>query len=380
MTKNKTALYVHWPFCSSRCSYCDFRAFPHQEKRIPAYAQALSEEIRLRKKTDGTDRLTSLYFGGGTPSHIPAAYLEAVMQTVTASFQIEAGAERTIEANPEDISPDFTARIHGLGFNRVSLGMQTFDSAIAAKIGRRHTKEDAVRAVRCLKENGIDNISVDLMTGLPGQTPDTVREDMQILATLPVTHLSVYALTLAPGTYLHRRHKENPTSFPDEAQERRMAHLAAREAEKAGLSRYEISNFSRPGKASRHNLTYWKLGSYTGVGLSAASYADGVHTKNTDSLRLYLERIAAGELPVEEEEILDTRALLLELLLTGLRLKEGVCLKEMYERTGIDLANEKQTVLRGWEARGMLQMRGSRIAVTGRGADLLDALLLDLMR
>lgn len=380
MTTSKTALYVHWPFCAQRCSYCDFRTFPYQEKRIPAYTEALQTELRLRGEQLGRPELSSLYFGGGTPSHIPTESLQAAMETIAAAFVVPKDIEQTIEMNPEEVSADRIVAYQSLGFNRVSLGIQTFDTRVAKDIGRGHTKEEGIRAVHALHDGGFANLSVDLMTGLPGQTMETLQRDFSVLAELPVSHLSVYSLTLAEHTHMHRRFLENPADFPDERKERRLAHEAARRAETLGFTRYEISNYAKPGKQSRHNLTYWKLNDYLGCGLSAASFLQGAHEKNTDSLAQYLERTAAHALPVSQREVLNPDELLAELLLTGLRLKEGISFAAITRRTGIVLEQEKAQQLSHWEKEGLLRVTKEGVVMTARGADLLDTVLVDLMR
>lgn len=372
-------MYVHWPFCSARCSYCDFRAFPYQEKRIPAYAQALAGEIRMQGEKMGHPRLSSLYFGGGTPSHVSESCLNAVMQTIAASFVMPAEIEKTIEANPEDITRKNAEALAAMGFNRVSLGVQTFDDTIARAIGRVHTSEEAVHAVHLLHDAGITNISVDLMTGLPGQTPGHVENDLSVLQTLPVQHLSVYTLTLAEHTHMHRQYQTDPSRFPNEAEERRLAHLAARTAEAMGLLRYEISNYAKPGMESQHNLAYWRLADYLGTGLSASSYYGGAHHRNTDSLQAYMQMTKAQQIPVAETEPLNEKELLTELLLVGLRLREGIRFESITERTGFRIEQSKAEVISAYTHKGWIRPQTHALALTAAGADRLDTILMDLI-
>lgn len=379
MTKNKIALYVHWPFCQVRCGYCDFRTFPYQEKRIPAYTRALQTELKLWSEELQRPVLQSLYFGGGTPSHIPLPYLKQVVQTIEAHFQVPDTIEKTMEMNPEDVSPKTVTGIRELGFQRVSLGIQTFDPKIARAIGRGHSREMARMAIRCLHEAGIHNLSVDLMTGLPGQTTATLAEDFREIAPLPIQHLSLYTLTLAPGTYLHRKYQEDPSGFPDEGEERRLFHFAARRAEALGYERYEIANFAKPGMQSLHNLAYWHLSDYIGAGLSAASFFQGTHERNTDSLREYLSLLAEDKRPTLERETLSPDEYLSELLLTGLRLREGIDFSVIAKRTGVELGKEKQSTLQALIENGYLRSTKKGVAVTAPGADILDTIIVNLM-
>lgn len=379
MKINKLALYVHWPFCKSRCTYCDFRAFPYQEKRIVPYAEALSREIVLWGEKLGRPEITSLYFGGGTPSHIPGIWLEEVAQKIRTGFVVPENIEFTVEANPEDVNADFIRTLQIIGANRVSLGVQTFADAILAAIGRRHTGERAKQAVKELQDNGFRNTSLDLMTGLPGQTIQSIERDMQIVGELSNPHLSVYSLTIAKNTYMNRLFMQNPEGFPSEEFERELAHLVTRKAEEIGLLQYEISNYAKPGFQSVHNLTYWHLQNYLGAGLSAASFLEGTHYTNTDSLSAYQKALAENRLPVSQKEELTPHQLFTELLLSGLRLDEGIRFATLQERTGIDLRVQKMEEMLRHQANGLLYLEPEKIRLTQKGKDLMDTVLVDLI-
>lgn len=377
--KNKFALYVHWPFCKARCTYCDFRAFPHQEKRIAAYAQTVREEVNLLAARIPEGEVTSLYFGGGTPSHVPAAELETTVRAIRAAFAVAPGAECTVEANPEDVTPAWAAQVRAMGFNRVSLGVQTFDETLLAAIGRTHDARQAETAVNVLRAAGMENLSLDLMVGLPGQTVEAVRRDMGRLSAIEPPHLSVYSLTVAEGTRMHRRLAEEPDAFPSEETERAMMHAVEEVAAAQGYLHYEISNFAKPGKESRHNLAYWRLQPYLGIGLDAAGYWNGAHYHNPASLRTYTERIRAGRTFLDEPEPLTAEQLATELLLTGLRLAEGISPEDVRRRTGIDLRAEKEAAAQGLMQQGLLTEQNGRWIATRKGRDLLDTILRELM-
>lgn len=377
--KNKFALYVHWPFCKARCTYCDFRAFPHQEKRIAAYAETVREEIRLLAERIPEGEVTSLYFGGGTPSHVPTAELEATVRAIRAVFAMAPGAECTVEANPEDVTAAWAERVREMGFNRVSLGVQTFDDALLAEIGRTHSAQQAEAAVKALRAAGLENLSLDLMVGLPGQTVEAVRRDMERLCAINPPHLSVYSLTVAEGTRMHRRLAQEPDAFPCEETERDMMHAVEEAAAAHGYAHYEISNFAKPGKESRHNLAYWRMQPYIGVGLDAAGYWNSAHTQNPGSLARYTEEIRAGRTALDRAEPLTPEQMATELLLTGLRLAEGISPEEVHRRTGIDLRVEKAEEVRVFVEQGMMKEQDGRWIATRKGRDLLDVLLRALM-
>lgn len=368
MTKrNNLSLYVHWPFCKSRCTYCDFKAFPNQEKRMGEYTEALLREIDGVAFEDNPI-ISTLYFGGGTPSHVPMDYLKRVRDALFNTYDCSALDEFTMEANPEDITEEWIQHAIAMGVNRVSLGVQSFDDRILAVIGRDHSGAQAVRAVQLLTAGGIDNISIDLMIGLPGQTMESVDRDLHHVATLPLQHVSVYSLTIAEKTRMHRQKVEG-MEFPSEKKEREMFHHTRTALEDLGFARYEIANFAQPGFESKHNLCYWHLNDYYGFGLAAASFIHGAHEKNTDVYQAYLR----GE--GKEREVLSNASLYTEILLSGLRLTEGVNPEILAMRTGI---TPDATQINAFQDQGLLQA-GTQLKCTTKGMDLMDQVLIGLM-
>lgn len=379
MKVNKTALYVHWPFCKSRCTYCDFRAFPYQEKRIAGYADALMREIALWGERLNHPEITTMYFGGGTPSYIPLPVLGQTVEQIHKAFRVPEGIEFTLEANPEDVDENFARRLPEMGINRVSMGVQTFSDDVLRSIGRLHSGEQAMDAVRTLQSAGIHNVTVDLMTGLPGQTRGSIERDFSIIDQLSIPHLSIYSLTLAEHTRMHRSFVEHPEDFPSEEEERELSHLATEFAQKIGLDQYEISNYAKPKRRSRHNLTYWHLENYLGVGLSAASLLQETHYTNTLSLQQYLEKVRTAQLPIAETERLTPEQFLTELLLSGLRLNDGIAYDQVHKRTGVDLPTAKREAIHRHQSGGLLQMNPEKLVLTPKGRDLLDTVLVDLI-
>lgn len=358
-------MYVHWPFCKNRCTYCDFNAFPYQEKRYAEYTKAILEEIERYERSESVH---TLYFGGGTPSHVPVEFLAQVIEALQKKFDMRHLEEFTVEANPEDVTADWIEQIKALGVNRLSMGIQSLDDEILQRIGRMHSGEDAMLAMQTALDCGIYNLSIDLMVGLPGQTVNSLKKDVDRVLAFPISHLSAYSLTIAEHTRMYRQREEG-MDFPTEDEERDMFHRLVEKLEDHGLSRYEISNFAKPGFESKHNLTYWHMHNYIGFGLSAASFIDGVHFMNSHSYRKYLR----GE--GRESEKLTKEELYTEILLSGLRLKEGVDIETLKEKTGIEPQREKVQELID---RGLLQ-EGERLLCTDIGLDLLDQILVALM-
>lgn len=348
-----TGIYVHVPFCRSRCAYCDFFS-TIREEMAASYVEALCREITTRRHELPHAHVRTIYFGGGTPSLLSPALLRQVLETIYEHYDVDADAEVTLEMNPDDwpftVSPckgeevsaarddsDLTALLHqgtaGKGrFNRVSLGIQSFDDALLRLVRRRHDAATAIQVVRALQHEGIDNISIDLIYGLPGQTMAQWEHDLDTTFSLGVQHLSAYALSYESGTLLTRWRDEGLVrEVTDEQSVKMYEHLCQR-AREAGFEHYEISNFARPGFHSRHNSSYWTGAPYLGFGPGAHSY-DGLRTRraNRPSLDDYLR----GPIPYDLEVLTDDE-LYDEAIMCGLRTSRGIALHDIEHRFGPD--------------------------------------------
>lgn len=321
-------IYIHIPFCKSRCIYCDFYSTT-DESLAEAYVQALCREIRARRDEASSSRVCTIYIGGGTPSRLSPEQLQEILECVRSNYSVEAGAEITVELNPEDVTPEY---IRGLrGFNRVSLGIQTFDDDLLSLLRRRHDAATARQAVEGLQEAGIHNISIDLIYGLPGQTLERWEQDLSSAFALHVQHLSAYALSYEQSTPLWRLRREGKVAeAPDELSVEMYRRLCQR-AREEGFLHYEISNFALPGYESRHNSSYWAGTAYLGFGPGAHGY-DGERTRraNPSDLRSYLS--SEDIHPIIEE--LTTAELYNEAVMCGLRTINGIDLRRLEERFG----------------------------------------------
>lgn len=271
-------LYIHIPFCRAKCAYCDFYSGPLRCFHAEDYADALSRELQARRSEVGEFR--TVYVGGGTPSTISPELL--------APFLALASGERTVEVNPEDVTPDYAARLRDAGANRVSMGVQSLVDSELRAIGRRHSAAKAVGAYRTLRDNGFDNISLDLIYGLPGQTFRSWRYSLRALLDLEPQHLSAYLLSYEPGTLLHTRLSAGKITEAADSLVERMYDLLCSEAAVAGYDHYEISNFARPGFHARHNSSYWDMTPYLGLGPGAHSFDGTVRRANPADLRSYM--------------------------------------------------------------------------------------------
>ena len=364
-------LYLHIPFCVRKCAYCDFASWAGAEELFGPYAARVKEEIRRAGRRDV--RVRTLYVGGGTPSVIPAGMMLSLLTALRSAFDFVPGAECSMEMNPGTVREDMLEAMREGGINRVSMGMQCAQDRLLETLGRVHRFADVENSVRMLHAAGFDNLNLDLMLGLPGQTVRDVKESLDSALDLGVTHLSCYGLILEDGTEMARRVREGTWTLPDEDTEREMYDLCLRETARRGMKQYEISNFAFPGRECRHNLDIWKRGEYIGVGCAAAGFMDGVRRQNPLSLRAYLE----GDKPTEET--ISPRDAMFESVMLGLRLTEGISDGEFYSRHGKTLREEYGARWGKAIKNGLLVYENGVLRLTRRGMDVQNSVLVDLM-
>ena len=326
-------IYVHIPFCASRCAYCDFFSTLKLEQAGAPYVEALVAEARLRRDELRGEAVSTLYLGGGTPSQLPLPLLQRLVEGLRSTFDLTGVEEFTIEANPDDVTHEWCAALPALGVNRVSMGVQSFEDDILRAIGRRHTAQQAVDAVSCLRAAGIHNISIDLIYGLPGQTVASWTESVRQTVALEPQHISAYGLTYEEGTRLWLQRERGEVVEVPEEQCLEMYRILANLLQTAGYEHYEISNFALPGYYSRHNSSYWNDTPYLGLGAAAHSYDGTVRRSNPCDLQQYIGKVMAGETACEQEELTrweryDERVML------GLRTARGVDADRLREDFG----------------------------------------------
>ncbi len=370
-------LYVHVPFCRSRCIYCDFYSTTHGQAWREAYIKALCREMALRRGEALGAPLRTIYIGGGTPSCSGGEAVGRILEAVRRNFVVSPDAEITVEANPDDVSVQFCRTLAAAEVNRVSLGVQTFSDEALQFLRRRHTGRQAREAVTLLAAEGFGNLSLDLIYGLPGQALADWEADVATALSLPLTHLSAYALMYEPGTRLTMLREAGEIVEADEELSLGMfTHLIEATAA-AGLEHYEISNFARRGCASRHNSAYWSGLPYIGLGPGAHSY-DGRATRrsNAADLKAYVE--AAADVPhalehLSEEELCDER------VFTSLRTREGLDLAALERDFGAARLAEIRKAARRHLAGGLLEEAQGRLRLTRRGIFLSNLVMSDLM-
>ena len=367
MQKKPTSAYVHIPFCTQICYYCDFSKVFIKNQPVDSYLEHLLEEFR----SYDIQKLRTLYIGGGTPTALSAPQLEVLLDGLTKNLDLSVLEELTIEANPGDLDADKIAVLKQSPVNRVSLGVQTFDNKMLKKIGRSHLEKDIYENIDRLKLAGFDNISIDLIYALPGQTMDQVKENVAKAISLDIPHMSLYSLILENHTVFMNRMRRGKLPLPKEELEAEMFEYIIAELERAGFEHYEISNFSKPDFESRHNLMYWDNAEYYGIGAGASGYVDGVRYKNHGPIRHYLSAVEAGNARITEEHLSQKEQMEEEMFL-GLRKKSGVSIARFEEKFGRSFEGIYGEIVKDLTQQGLMQIDGDRVRMTKRGLFLGD--------
>ena len=381
-------LYIHIPFCASRCIYCGFYSTTSLKLR-QRYVDAVKkemEEVRKRKKEKEDHSIATIYLGGGTPSQLTIPQLHQIFDAVYKYNKVEMDAEVTIEMNPDDVTEAFADGLCMLPVNRVSMGAQTFNDERLKWLHRRHSSHQVTEAIERLRDNGIQNISIDLMYGFPGETLDDWRRDIDAALSLDVEHLSAYCLMIEEGTPLAKmvRNGDCPSCEErsglqgdcplNEELERQMYELLIDKLTAAGYEHYEISNFSKPGYRSRHNSSYWNDTPYVGLGAAAHSYDGHCRSWNVADIHQYIEAIERGELPSEQEEI-DGDTHYNDRITVALRTSDGLDLTTLSDRHRHYCMKEAQRFLDD----GLLQLCDNRLSLTRKGLFVSDYIMSSLI-
>ena len=367
MQKKPTSAYVHIPFCTQICYYCDFSKVFIKNQPVDSYLEHLLEEFQ----SYDIQKLRTLYIGGGTPTALSASQLEVLLKGLTKNLDLSVLEELTIEANPGDLDADKIAVLKNSPVNRVSLGVQTFDDKMLKKIGRSHLEKDIYENIDRLKLAGFDNISIDLIYALPGQTMEQVKENVAKAIGLDIPHMSLYSLILENHTVFMNRMRRGKLPLPKEELEAEMFEYIIAELEKSGFEHYEISNFSKPGFESRHNLMYWDNAEYYGIGAGASGYVNGVRYKNHGPIRHYLSAVEEGNARITEEHLSQKEQMEEEMFL-GLRKKSGVSMARFEEKFGRSFDGLYGEIVRDLVQQGLMQIDGDRVRMTKRGLFLGD--------
>lgn len=362
-------IYIHIPFCRSHCSYCDFATGMYTAALADRYVPNLAKEIKSFGKVETAGTVDTIFFGGGTPSLLSPQQVGTILNAVQERFTVSAGAEVTMEMNPGTVAPETLSAYRQLGVNRASFGAQTFDDNELARLGRSHTADDTRRTFRYLRDAGFDNVSFDLIAGLPGQTLDGWNRNLDEAFSLRPEHLSFYLLEVHQSTPLAKHIREGMQPKPDEDLAVSMYELMLDRAAQAGYEHYEISNLCLPGFESLHNTKYWTGAPYYGFGCSAHSY-DGLFRRwaNERDLMRYLALIEQGGSAIVDETQLTDADRQAEAVFLGLRMMQGLSMKEYRRRFGADLGAQHEDDLARFREAGLIECQGDLLKLTRAGA------------
>jgi oxygen-independent coproporphyrinogen III oxidase len=371
---NQAGLYIHVPFCLSKCAYCSFYSIK-SVKLIPAYLLALRKEIKFYSKDFHS--FDSIYIGGGTPSLLNVEQLASIFSVIRKTYEIDADAEITLEANPGDISLEYLKTLRSIGINRLNIGIQSFDEKLLKFLGRRHSAGEAVFAIDKARQAGFNNLGIDLIYGVHGQSIRSWKNTLQKAVSFTPEHISCYQLSLDGRTLLYKKYSLEGWQLPDESKGLNFFLTTAGALENAGYSHYEVSNFARnENLQSRHNMKYWRHVPYLGVGPAAHSFGGNKRWWNKPIVKNYLQDITGKKMPVETSEELTREQLQLEALFLGLRTKDGINLRLYKQKYGNDLLAEKKTIIEKLLENKLVKLESGFLMPTRAGLAVADSLAL----
>ena len=377
--KKDLGLYIHIPFCVKKCAYCDFLSWSGDKEQRVDYVRALEQEILSYKNFAEDYQVTTLYFGGGTPSVLEGELLERIMEAIRRIFQIEEKAEVTLEMNPGTALKEKLELYKKLGINRLSMGIQSVKNENLKLLGRIHTYEDFLESYCMAREAGFDNLSGDLISSLPGQTLAEWKEELEILMETPLEHVSVYQLIIEEGTEFYKKYGECEELLPDEETSREIYLWTGKYLKSRGFEQYEISNYAREGKQSAHNLRYWERKDYLGLGLGGASMIRNMRMSNTRDWDKYMAYCRDPGKIREEVEVLEESGQMEEFMFLGLRKTRGISKKEFRRTFGKDIDLVYEKTLEKYLKNGMLQESGDRIFLSEEGILLSNQVFADFL-
>lgn len=377
--KKDLGLYIHIPFCVKKCEYCDFLSWNAEEEERQQYVAALLSEIESYREFAKGYRVSTIFIGGGTPSVLLPKQMEDILQKIYEIFELERRAEITIEVNPGTVDEEKLQCYKENGVNRLSMGLQSVKDEKLRLLGRIHTYQEFVESYELARKAGVDNISIDLISSVPGQTLQEWKEELETAAAQNPEHISVYQLIIEEGTPFYEKYAEHPELLPDEETSREIYLWTGKFLKEAGYEQYEISNYAKPGKESRHNLKYWERGDYLGLGLGAASMVRNIRMSNTKDMRTYLERCDKPKTMREDVQFLEEPRQMEEFMFLGLRKTRGVSKKEFKRIFGREMDMVYEKALHKCLENGMLLEHKDRIFLSEEGTLLSNMVLSEFL-
>jgi len=365
-------LYIHIPYCIRKCLYCDFLSLPFDEQAVRRYVESLCRELEIKKNT--ADTLRTIFIGGGTPTLLPKDCFKQLFSCIRGNFHLSPEIEISVEANPGTVNASKIESLLSLGINRLSLGIQSLHDKELKTLGRIHTADEALEALKLIKSSGLENFSVDLMYGIPGQTIETWKETLSKTVDLSPSHISSYELTPEEGTPLWRLIKDNALRMPEEGLVLDMYDHAIDFLQSRDYEQYEISNFALAGHRCLHNLNYWNRGEYLGAGAGAHSFIQGIRSQNTGDIKTYIDSLSNDIVPETETGKISAEEALKEFIFLGLRKTEGISLEEALQ-TRPDFAGAYAELLDS----GHLALKDGSLRLTRKGLPLLNMVIVRLL-
>jgi len=372
-------LYIHIPFCISKCAYCSFNSFPGKNYLFNSYTRAVIEELKSIAPAVNSGVLQTVFFGGGTPSLLSLENIADILSAIGKDFGMNMDAEVSMEVNPKSVDFVKLLTLKKLGINRLSIGVQSFYDKDLQILGRIHSAQEARETVEWAKKSGFRNINIDLMYGIPGQTAEVWHWSLQTAIELEPEHLSLYQLTIEEGTDIKNLGEKWAAILPQEDEILVMDKISGELSAAAGYGQYEISNYSKKGFACRHNINYWKNEEYYAVGAGAVRYLSGVRMRNVEDPEKYCKMIEEKGVAVIESEKLDREATFRETVVMGLRMVEGIDLDELYLRFGIDIQRYYGEVLQNLLELSLLEMHSTKLRLTMKGREVANQVMTDLV-
>lgn len=374
----KLGIYVHIPFCKEKCYYCDFITMPYQEKRIGEYFSLLEKEVYMYKDKFENYTIDSIYFGGGTPSFVDSKYIIDLILLLKKYFFIEDNIEFTIETNPDTLDKYKLNDYINYGINRISLGVQTFNDNILKILGRNHSSETIINDIEIIKEIGFKNLSLDLIMGLPKQKLSNIKNDLQIIREISPKHISYYDLIIEENTRFNKLYKEKKLLLPTDDENRKFYKNIISSLNSMNLNQYEISNFAVTGFESKHNLKYWLVNEYLGLGIGASSYIHNYRYTNEYRYKEYKNKINNDVLPIQAKEYLTYNNKIFEKIIMNMRLVTGLSLKELKSEYNYDIFEKNEKIINEYIKQNLLILHNDRLSFTEEGFNISNKFFIDI--
>ena len=370
MSKKELGIYIHIPFCKQKCYYCDFVSFANRTNYIKEYIESLIKEIENYKLEEYI--VTTIYIGGGTPSYIESKYIEKIINKIKEKFEIDNQCEITIEVNPGTVTKQKLEKYKESGINRLSIGLQTIDNNLLKQIGRIHTYEEFIKTYKDAQIVGLKNINIDLIIGIPNQKLEDIEKEIKEVIKLNPNHISTYSLIVEEGTILEQKIQKKEYKLPSEEVEREMYWYIKKELEKNGYIHYEISNFSKKDKMSKHNKNCWEQKEYIGLGVAAHSYIDNIRYSNIEDIEKYISNIKSKNFQknviIQERQTAEDKKK--EYMLLGLRKIEGVSIREFKNKFNENPLFKFKEELEKLKKDKLIEIQKDKIKLTNEGIDL----------